>query len=236
MSSLTATERTRLKRIPQRGVHDRDTIYRILDEGLICHVGFVHEGTPCVVPTIHWRQGDRLYLHGSVGARMFKDAAEGGLDLCITVTLLDGLVLARSAFHHSMNYRSVMVFGRGRLVEDEAEKREAFDALVDHVIPGRSAQSRAANDREMRQTAVLAIPLEEASAKIRAEGVHDDKEDMDGPHWAGVIPLRIVPGAPVAEPDLKPGIATPENALCYTRPGWDRAVFGEDSANGKGVS
>lgn len=236
MSSLTVTGKTRLKRIPQRGAHDRETIDRILDEGLICHVGFVHEGTPCVVPTIHWRQGDRLYLHGSVGARMFKDAAGDGIDLCVTVTLLDGLVLARSAFHHSLNYRSVMVFGRGRLVEDAAEKREAFDALVDHVIPGRSAETRPANDREMKQTAVLSIPLDEASAKIRAEGVHDDKEDMEGPHWAGVVPLRIVAGAPVAEPDLKPGIPTPGNALHYTRPGWDKAVFGETAASGKRAS
>lgn len=233
MSTLNITDRTRVRRAAPRGSYDRETIHRILDEGLICHVGFVHEGTPCVVPTIHWRRGDRLYLHGSVGARMFKGAAPDGIELCVTVTLLDGLVLARSAFHHSMNYRSVMVFGRARLVEDEAEKREALDALVDHVIPGRSKETRGANAREMKQTAVLRLPLDEASAKIRAEGVHDDKEDLDGPHWAGVIPLRIAAGAPIAEPDLRPDIETPEIALHYTRPGWDEQARSAWGTNGK---
>jgi hypothetical protein len=222
MSRLTITDKTRMKRVAIRGSYDPETIYPILDEGLICHTGFVLDGTPFVIPTIHWRMGDRLYLHGSVGARMFK-GGPAGLDLCVTVTLLDGLVLARSAFHHSMNYRSVMVFGRGKLVENPDEKRAALDGLVDHVIPGRAAGTRGANEREMIQTAVLWLPLDEASAKIRAEGVHDDKEDLDGPHWAGVIPLRLAASEPIADAQLKAGIETPDYAHDYTRPGWNGA-------------
>ncbi len=228
MSRLSITDKTRMKRVAIRGSYDPETIYQILDEGLICHTGFVLNGTPFVIPMIHWRIDDRLYLHGSVGARMFKEGAEG-MDLCVTVTLLDGLVLARSAFHHSMNYRSAMVFGRGRLVEDETEKRAALDALVDHVIPGRSATSRGANEREMKQTAVIWLPITEASAKIRTGGAHDEPEDMDGPHWAGVIPLRLTAGEPIQDAELKAGIDMPEYARHYTRTGWN-----DSASNGKG--
>lgn len=223
MSSLTVTDRTRLKRLPMRGSHELETVYRILDEALICHVGFVAGTTPCVIPTIHCRIGDRLYLHGSPAARIFRGASEG-IDLCVTATLLDGLVLARSAFHHSMNYRSAMIFGKATLVEDEKEKWDALDALVEQVIAGRSAGTRAPSEKEMRQTAVVGMKIDEASAKIRKGGPLDDKEDMDGPHWAGVIPLRIVPGEPVADTQLRAGIEIPQYARNYTRTGWDTSA------------
>jgi uncharacterized protein len=219
MSSLTVTDRTRHRRIPMRGTHELETVFRILDEALICHVGFATEQGPFVIPTIHCRIDDRLYLHGSPAARIFR-GGPAGIDLCVTVTLLDGLVLARSAFHHSMNYRSAMIFGRGRIVEDGAEKREALDALVEQVVAGRGAGSRGPNEKEVRQTAVLVLPIDEASAKIREGGPNDDAEDMDGPHWAGVIPLRIVAGDPIPDPKLKPGIETPGYAKHYTRTGW----------------
>jgi uncharacterized protein len=219
MSSLTVTDRTRLKRLAMRGTHEFQTVCRILDEALICHVGFATDQGPCVIPTIHCRIDDKLYLHGSPAARMFRGGTEG-IDLCVSVTLLDGLVLARSAFHHSMNYRSAMIFGRARLVEGEAEKRAALEALVEQVVPGRGAGSRMPSGRELQVTAVLVLPIDEASAKIREGGPNDDSEDMDGPHWAGVIPLRIVAGDPVPDPKLKPGIEAPDHAKQYTRTGW----------------
>jgi nitroimidazol reductase NimA-like FMN-containing flavoprotein (pyridoxamine 5'-phosphate oxidase superfamily) len=190
------TERTTVKRLPKRGVYDRDTVYRILDEALICHAGFIVDGMPVVIPTIHWREGDTLYLHGSQASRMLR-SLRGGVEACVTVTLLDGLVIARSAFHHSMNYRSAVLFGTAREVTDRDEKLRALDALVEHVLRGRSAEARKPNEKELRQTMVLAMPIEEASAKVRTGGPVDDEEDYDLPVWAGVVPVRLAFGEPV---------------------------------------
>ena len=208
------TERTTLKRLPKRGSHERDTVYAILDEALICHVGFVVNDMPVVIPTIHWREGDTLYFHGSAASRMLRSLREG-VDACVTVTLLDGLVLARSAFHHSMNYRSVVVFGKAREVTEREEKLRALDALVEHVMRGRSADVRPANEPELRQTMVLALPLEEASAKIRTGGPVDDEEDYTLPVWAGVVPAAITFGVPVE--DLRNIGAVPEYVTNYGR-------------------
>jgi uncharacterized protein len=198
MTAIEMTDRTRVRRLADRGHYDAATIHAILDEALICHVGFVVDGAPVVIPTIHWREGDTLYFHGSAASRMLR-SLKNGVPACVTVTLLDGLVLARSAFHHSMNYRSVVVFGTAREVSDEAEKIRALDALVEHVVRGRSADVRPANAKELRQTLVLALPLEEASAKIRTGGPVDDEEDYALPVWAGVLPLALVPGEPVVD-------------------------------------
>lgn len=201
MTVIEMTDRTRVRRLAERGRYDADTIYSILDEALVCHVGFVVNGAPVVIPTIHWREGDTLYFHGSAASRMLR-SLRNGVDACVTVTLLDGLVLARSAFHHSMNYRSVVVFGKAREVTGEAEKVRALDALVEHVVRGRSAEIRPPNAKELRQTLVLALPLEEASAKIRTGGPVDDEEDYALPVWAGVLPLSLVPGEPVVDRDV----------------------------------
>ena len=214
MSKLQVTDRTRVRRLPKRGAYDLATIHAILDEGLIAHVGFVVDGAPVVIPTIHWRQGNELYFHGSVASRMLKSLS-GGVEACVTVTLLDGLVLARSTFHHSMNYRSVMVFGRARVVEDREERLRALDALVEHVVPGRSAEARGPNEIELKQTVVLALPIDEASAKIRTGGPIDDKEDYAMPIWAGVLPLRMVAGEPVADDGVTAKV--PEYVKRYER-------------------
>ena len=197
MSTLQ-TERTTVKRLSNRGVYDRDTVYAILDEGLICHAGFVLNGAPVVIPTIHWRQKDTLYFHGSAASRMLRSLRDG-VETCVTVTLLDGLVIARSTFHHSMNYRSAMVFGKAREVTDRAEKLIALDALVEHVLRGRSAEARGPNEKELRQTLVLALPIDEASAKVRTGGPVDDEEDYALPFWAGVVPITLTFGAPLAD-------------------------------------
>jgi nitroimidazol reductase NimA-like FMN-containing flavoprotein (pyridoxamine 5'-phosphate oxidase superfamily) len=209
MSTLQ-TERTTVRRLARRGVYDRDAVYSILDEALICHVGFVVEGAPVVIPTIHWRDGDTLYFHGSAASRMLRSLREG-VEACVTVTLLDGLVIARSAFHHSMNYRSAVIFGTAREVTDRDEKLRALDALVEHVVRGRSRESRPANEKELRQTMVLALPIEEASAKVRTGGPIDDEEDYALPYWAGVIPVRLAYGQPVA--DERVSVAVPESIL-----------------------
>jgi len=208
------TERTTLKRLPKRGSHERDTVYAILDEALICHVGFVVNGAPVVIPTIHWREGDTLYFHGSAASRMLRSLREG-VDACVTVTLLDGLVLARSAFHHSMNYRSVVVFGKAREVTEREEKLRALDALVEHVMRGRSADVRPANEPELRQTMVLALPLEEASAKIRTGGPVDDEEDYTLPVWAGVVPCALAFGSALT--DERAAAAVPDYVTAYER-------------------
>jgi nitroimidazol reductase NimA-like FMN-containing flavoprotein (pyridoxamine 5'-phosphate oxidase superfamily) len=195
------TERTTVKRLANRGAYDRETINAILDEALLCHAGFVVDGAPVVIPTIHWRDGDTLYIHGSVASRMLR-TLKSGVEACVTVTLIDGLVLARSAFHHSMNYRSVVIFGVAREVTDRAEKLRALDALVEHVIPGRSTEVRAPNESELRVTTVLALPIAEASAKIRTGGPVDDEADYSLPVWAGVVPLKLTPGEPVADRDV----------------------------------
>jgi len=198
--SAAASERTRVRRVPGRGVYDRSTIDAVLDEALICHVGLVEEAQPFVIPTIHWRIGDELYIHGSAASRMIKHGASAAA-LCITVTLIDGVVLARSAFHHSMNYRSVVVLGQARIVDARDEKLAALTALVNRFSPGRAAHVRPPNEQELKATTLLALPIAEASAKVRSGGPIDDQDDLAIPVWAGVIPLRIEAlSAIVAEP------------------------------------
>ncbi|HVG22784.1 MAG TPA: pyridoxamine 5'-phosphate oxidase family protein [Thermoanaerobaculia bacterium] len=196
-ATIEMTDRTRVRRLAKRASYDRETIHAILDEARVCHVGFVVDGAPVVIPTIHWRVGDTLYVHGSAASRMLRSLRDG-VDACVTVTLIDGLVLARSAFHHSMNYRSVVVFGKAREVTGE-EKVSALDGLVEHVVRGRSRDARPPNESELKQTLVLALPLEEASAKIRTGGPVDDEEDYALPVWAGVVPLKLTAGEPVAD-------------------------------------
>jgi hypothetical protein len=197
---IAATERTKVRRQPKRANYDRALVHAILDEALTCHVGFAIEGRPWVIPTIHARIDDRLYLHGAVTNHMLR-ALTDGIEACVTITLIDGLVLARSAFHHSMNYRSVMVFGRATLVADGPEKLAAFDALVEHVVPGRTADARPPSDAEIRTTSVLVLPIDEASAKVRAGGPIDEPDDIALDVWAGQLPLTTTYGAPIAEPD-----------------------------------
>lgn len=211
--ALPTTDRTRVRRLAERGRYETETIHAILDEALICHVGFVVDGQPVVIPTIHWRDGDTLYFHGSAASRMLRSLRDG-VDACVTVTLLDGLVLARSAFHHSMNYRSVVVFGKAREVRED-EKVRVLDSLVEHVVRGRSKEVRAPNLKELRQTLVLALPIDEASAKIRTGGPVDDEEDYALPVWAGVLPLTLTPGEPVA--DVGVTADAPEYVKTYTR-------------------
>lgn len=213
-ATIPVTDRTRVRRLPTRGAYDTSTIHAILDEALLCHVGFVVDGSPVVIPTIHWREGDTLYFHGSAASRMLRSLRDG-VDACVTVTLLDGLVLARSAFHHSMNYRSVVVFGKARPVTDDAEKLRVLDSLVEHVMRGRAKEVRPPNEIEMKQTLVLALPIEEASAKVRAGGPVDDEEDYALPVWAGVLPLTLTPGAPV--PDVGVTGEAPEYVTTYAR-------------------
>ncbi len=215
---FTRTSRTTVRRLPQRGVYDRAAVFAILDEALVCHVGFVRDGQPFVIPTIFARVEDRLYLHGSAASRMLGALAEGA-DVCVTVTLVDGLVLARSAFHHSMNYRSVVVLGRARLVTDPNEKRAALEAVVEHVVPGRSREVRDPSERELLATSVLCLDLLEVSAKVRTGPPVDDAEDMDRPCWAGEIPLRLEAQAPVADPQLRAGVEPSPIARNYRRPG-----------------
>jgi nitroimidazol reductase NimA-like FMN-containing flavoprotein (pyridoxamine 5'-phosphate oxidase superfamily) len=209
------TERTRVRRLPERAAYDRDTVHAILDEGFICHVGFVVDGQPYVIPTGYARAGETLYLHGSTGSRL---GLRSGMDVCVTVTLLDGLVLARSAFHHSMNYRSVLALGRTRSVTDPDEKEAALRALVEHIVPGRSDEVRGGDRRELAATAVLALPLDEVSAKVRTGPPKDDDPDYDLPIWAGVLPLALTPGEPVADPVLDPSIPTPRHVTIWSRP------------------
>jgi len=210
------TDRTKLKRLPKRGHFDRETVYGILDEGFICHIGFVVDERPVVIPTGYARVEDKLYVHGSQASRMLRTLA-GGIDACVTVTLLDGLVLARSAFHHSMNYRSVVVFGRATLVDDPEEKWSALVALSEHIIRDRWKDIREPNDVEMKQTTVLSLMLEEASAKIRTGPPLDDEEDYGLPMWAGVLPLKLIAGEPVNDPRLPEGIDPPEYVTHYRR-------------------
>ena len=198
MDNFQPTPNTTLKRLPQRGVFDRATVYGILDEAFICHVGFVVDGQPFVIPTSFGRAGDQLFIHGSAASRMLRNLAQG-VPVCVTVTLLDALVLARSAFHHSVNYRSVVIFGTAQLVEDAAQKMHALEVITDHIVPGRWAEVREPNAQEMKGTTVLALPLTEASAKVRTGPPVDDEEDLALPVWAGVLPLHTVTGAPLAD-------------------------------------
>ncbi len=214
--TLLETERTKLKRLPKRGHFDRETVYGILDESFICHVGFAPEGKPVVIPTGYARVDDKLYIHGSQASRMLRTLS-GGVDACVTVTIVDGLVLARSAFHHSMNYRSVVIFGRATLVEDREEKYAALVALSEHIIRGRWADVREPTELEMKATTVLSLPIEEASAKIRSGPPLDDEEDYELPVWAGVVPLRIEAGEPIKDPRLPEGVEVPAYARNYKR-------------------
>jgi nitroimidazol reductase NimA-like FMN-containing flavoprotein (pyridoxamine 5'-phosphate oxidase superfamily) len=216
MEKFTQTARTTLKRLPKRGAFDRESINQILDEGFICHVGFAVDGQPFVIPTGYARAGDRLLIHGSQASRMLRALGQG-IDVCLTVTLIDGLVLARSAFHHSMNYRSVVVFGRTTVVAEREEKLAALRALSDHMIPGRWDDVRQPSESELQQTTVLSLALNEASAKVRTGPPLDDEEDYELPVWAGVIPLRLVADAPTPDPRLPTEIEPPPYAIDYSR-------------------
>jgi uncharacterized protein len=210
--------RTRVVREAERGVYDRATVYQILDEGFLCHVGFVVDGQPFVIPTSYGRAGDHLYIHGSAASRMLRQL-EQGVPVCVTVTLLDGLVLARSIFNHSMNYRSVVVLGRAVAVTDADEKLEALRRLAEHILPGRWVESRQPNARELKATSVLRLPIEEFSAKIRQGPPIDDEPDYGFSVWAGVIPLTMVAGTPIRDPRLDPAYPVPSYAENYSRKG-----------------
>jgi nitroimidazol reductase NimA-like FMN-containing flavoprotein (pyridoxamine 5'-phosphate oxidase superfamily) len=208
--------RTTVKRLANRADYDRVTINAIIDEALICHVGFVVDGSPVVIPTIHTRIGETLYFHGSAASRMLR-SLRNGIDACVTVTILDGLVMARSAFHHSMNYRSVVVLGKGREVIERDEKLRVLEALVEHVCTGRAADARPPNEAELKQTLVIAMPLAEASAKVRSGPAADEEEDYALPIWSGIIPLALTPAAPVDDSRLVAGVTAPEYATRYER-------------------
>ncbi|HSS08520.1 MAG TPA: pyridoxamine 5'-phosphate oxidase family protein [Acidimicrobiales bacterium] len=205
---VRTTPRSTVRRLRERGSYDRAVVHEVLDEALICHVGFAIDGQPFVIPTIHARLGDLLYLHGAPANHMLKSLRDG-VEACVTVTLVDGLVLARSAFHHSVNYRSVCLFGRAAEVTDREEKRCALDALVDHVLPGRADDARRANERELQGVLVLRLPIDEASAKVRTGPPLDDLEDVELDIWAGVVPLRTMKEPPVRAPDLRAEVDTP---------------------------
>jgi nitroimidazol reductase NimA-like FMN-containing flavoprotein (pyridoxamine 5'-phosphate oxidase superfamily) len=214
------TPRSTVRRLPERACYDRETIYAILDEGLVCHMGFVLDGQPYVIPMIHARVADRLVIHGAAGGRMMRTLGDG-VPLCVTVTLVDGLVLARSGFHSSMNYRSVVVLGRATEITDPPEKRRALDAIIEHVAPGRLARLRPPKEAEIKATRVLAIPLGEASAKIRTGPPKDDEEDYALRVWAGELPLRLQTLPPIPDPRLAPGIVPGPEVTGYERPGLD---------------
>lgn len=210
------TPRTRVVREADRAVYDRETVYRILDEGFLCHVGFTVDGQPFVIPTSYGRKDANLYIHGSAASRMLRQMKDG-VAVCVTVTLLDGLVLARSVFNHSMNYRSVVILGKATLVEDPREKLDALRVLSEHIIPGRWDNARQPNERELKATSVLRVPIEEFSSKVRTGGPIDDEEDCSFPTWAGVVPLEMKAGIPIS--DLKPGSErpVPDYAQNYSR-------------------
>ncbi len=214
--SQPTSQRTRLIRESDRALYDREAVYRILDAGFLCHVGFVQEGQPFVIPTGYGRNGDVLYIHGSAASRMLREVRKS-VPVCVTVTLLDGLVLARSIFNHSMNYRSVVILGQATMVEDPAEKLEALRLLSEHILPGRWKDSRFPNERELKATTVLRLPIEEFSAKVRQGPVVDDAEDMSYPTWAGVLPLSIIPGQAVPDERLDPKLKVPDYVKNYTR-------------------
>jgi nitroimidazol reductase NimA-like FMN-containing flavoprotein (pyridoxamine 5'-phosphate oxidase superfamily) len=217
-SDYDETPRTTFKRLAYRGTHDRAVVHAILDEALVCHVAFTHGGQPALIPTAYARQGDRLLLHGSSGNRMLRALADGG-DICICVTLLDGIVFARSAFHHSVNYRSVVVYGRAHEIADLNEKREALRVIVEHVAPGRSEVIRPPTDAEVVMTKVIAVPIVEASAKVRTGPPIDDEPDYALPVWAGVLPSTLTFGTPEPCERLHSGIEAPAHVRSYRRPG-----------------
>jgi nitroimidazol reductase NimA-like FMN-containing flavoprotein (pyridoxamine 5'-phosphate oxidase superfamily) len=218
MNEIPLTDRTTVRRAPARAAYDRSVIHSILDAALVCHVGFVADGGPVVIPTIHVRVGNRIYMHGSPASRMIKTLA-GGVNVCVTVTLVDGLVLARSAFHHSMNYRSVVLFGVAHAVEDATEKTQVLQALAEHLVRGRWRDVRGPSTGELKATSILSLPIDEASAKVRTGPPVDDEEDYALPVWAGVLPLALVPGEPISCPRLAPGLMPPSYATSYPGPG-----------------
>ena len=214
MDKFTRTPNTTLKRLPERGEFDRQTVYKILDDAFLCHVGFAVDGQPFVIPTSYGRIGDKLYIHGSAASRMLRSLS-GGIPVCVTVTLVDGLVLARSAFHHSINYRSVVILGNAALVEEPEEKLIALKTITENIVPGRWADVREPNAQELKGTSVLSLPLIEVSAKVRTGPPKDDEEDMAIPVWAGVLPLRVTTEAPVNDPQLSPGLEPPDYIRNY---------------------
>ena len=213
---IEQTDKTRVRRLPKRGAYDRKTIYAILDEAFICHVGFTAEGQPYVIPTGYARIGDDLYIHGSSASRMLRSIAEG-IDVCVTVTLIDGIVLARSAFHHSMNYRSVVILGKAEMVASASEKNNALEAFTEHIMPGRWAEVRWPTDLELKATTVLKLPINEASAKIRTGDPIDDEDDYAMDVWAGVLPLHLRTGEPLPDARLESSIGLPEYVKMYRR-------------------
>jgi len=214
--TLEPTSKTKVRRLPDRGKYDREIINSILDEALMCHVGFTVDAQPYVIPTGFARIENDLYIHGSAASRMLRNLAKG-IDVCVTVTLLDGLVLARSAFHHSMNYRSVVILGKALLVDEVDEKTKALEAFTEHIIPGRWADVRWPTDLELKATSVLKLPIDEASAKIRTGDPKDDEEDYAMNVWAGVLPLGTSPGEPVADSRLIKNIQVPDYILRFCR-------------------
>lgn len=212
--AFTPTERSRVKRLPSRGSYDREQICAILDQGILCHVGLVTEHGPVVIPMSYARRGDELILHGSAKSRLLNELAKG-VDVCVTVTHLDGLVLARSTFHHSINYRSAVVFGRSELIEDPQEKAAALDALVEQLVPERGRDARGANEGELAATFVVRVPIAEASAKVRTGPPVDEERDREIDIWAGVLPLERHPGEPIADEFTKPDCAVPDYVLNY---------------------
>ena len=210
------TARTRVVREAHRAVYDRETVYRILDEGFLCHVGFAVDGQPFVIPTSYGRKDATLYIHGSAASRMLRQM-KAGVPVCITVTLLDGLVLARSVFNHSMNYRSVVILGNATLVNDPEEKLAALRTLSEHILPGRWDDARQPNESELKQTSVLRLPIEEFSAKVRTGPPIDDEEDYSFPTWAGVVPLEVIAGSAVNDPKLDPVREVPAYMKHYSR-------------------
>jgi nitroimidazol reductase NimA-like FMN-containing flavoprotein (pyridoxamine 5'-phosphate oxidase superfamily) len=211
------TPRTRVVREPHRAAYDRETVYQILDEGFLCHIGFAVDGQPFVIPTSYGRKDASLYIHGSAASRMLRQMQKEAVQVCITVTLLDGLVLARSVFNHSMNYRSVVVLGKATLVDDPQEKLAALRTLSEHILPGRWDDSRQPNERELKQTSVLRVPIEEFSAKVRTGPPVDDEEDLTFPTWAGVLPLEMKADAPVNDANLDPTREVPRYVTSYSR-------------------
>jgi len=218
MSGYEVTKRNRVRLLPDRGRYDRDVVHAIIDEALLCHVGFVDDGQPVVIPTLHARKDDLLYLHGSRGNAMLKHL-QAGHPVCVTITHLDGIVFARSAFHHSVNYRSVVLFGHGRLIEDAAEKMTALALLTEHVARGRWDDTRVPNEKELKLTSVVEFRIESASAKVRTGPPKDDEDDYALRHWAGVLPFRRQSLPPVPDPKLPDDISVPEYVSGYKRPG-----------------
>ena len=216
MSDFTPTERTQVKRLPKRGKYERETVFAILDAGFVCHVGFSVDGQPYVIPTNYGRSGDTIYLHGSAASRMLRTLSEG-VRVSVTVTHVDGLVLARSAFHHSVNYRSVVILGTARLVTDPAEKMEALRGFTEHVMKGRWDDVRQPTEQELKATIVLALPLKEVSAKVRTGGPIDDEADYTLPVWAGVLPLETMAKEPVRDPQRKNEPPLPDYLKNYSR-------------------